>query len=117
MGLASTVDRRCLDVEQRGGGRTTRASSGTWVWGVMAWHLERPSTTQEPSQAYGDPGEEGQHPQDPGATWGGREGSLGCLWGHRELGLLLSCTPHPPPLPGIAIRVPPWRGSWGAPGV
>lgn len=117
MGLASTVDRRCLDVEQRGRGRTTRASSGTWVWGVMAWHLERPSTTQEPSQAYGDPGEERQHPQDPGATWGGREGSLGCLWGHRELGLLLSCTPHPPPLPGIAIRVPPWRGSWGAPGV
>lgn len=47
----------------------------------------------------------------------GERASLGCLWGHRELGLLLSCTPHPPPLPGIAIRVPPWRGSWGAPGV
>lgn len=98
MGLASTVDRRCLDVEQRGGGRTARPSSSTWVWGVMAWYLERPPTTREPSQVYGDPGEEGQHPQDPGATWGGGEGGLGCLWGHRELGLLLSCTAHPPPL-------------------
>lgn len=36
-------------------------------------------------------------------------------------GLLLSCPPYPPPLPGVGVgwqgmRVPSWRGSWGLQG-